>query len=233
MKRKLIQYLSSLLARLRRNQLVQTRSTAVNKVNIGCGLTVAPGWLNLDASLNAWVANRPHWVRRLSYRLSGARRFYSESTYCKTLVNNHFVFHDVKYGLPFGDQTIDFIFCSHFLEHLAKDNALAFLAECRRVLKKPSGVLRIAVPDLEYAWQLYRQGKKALMLHDFFFTGSDTDFSQHRYAYDFELLSRALSEARFQDIQRVAFREGLTPDIDILDNRPEYTLFVEARPNHP
>lgn len=227
MKRKVIEYLSRLLARFYRNQIVEVAPNTINKVNIGCGLSIAPGWLNLDGSLNAWIASLPSWTHRIGYKLSGANQFYPEDIYRKTLSEGRFIFHNINNGLPFRDQVIDFVFSSHFLEHLDKASGQKMLAECRRVLK-PSGVLRIAVPDLEYAWQLYGKGQKELMLHDFFFTGTDTGFSQHRYAYDYELLEGALRQAGFDEIKRVSYREGATPDIDILDNRAEYTLFVEA-----
>jgi predicted SAM-dependent methyltransferase len=226
-KRRIIEYVSRLLARIHRHQVIEVSAERVSKLNVGCGLSVAPGWLNVDGSLNAWIANRPAWIHRVGYKLSGANRYYSQSYYRDTLRDNRFIYHDINYGLPFRDETIDFIFSSHFLEHLERSSAVRLLAECRRVLK-PAGVLRIAVPDLEYAWELYRRGEKELMLHDYFFTDSLAGFSQHRYAYDFELLSKVLRKVGFTNIQRASFQRGRTPDLELLDNRAEYTLFVEA-----
>ena len=231
MRRKVIEDFSNLLGRTYRNQLVEVPLHGAKKLNVGCGLSVAPGWLNLDASVTAWLANKSSWLHSIGYKLSGASRFYTESFYCETLRQNRFVYHNIEYGLPFRDQTIDFVYSSHFLEHLDKERARKFLAECFRVLK-PSGVARIAVPDLEYAWELYRRGEKELMLHDFFFTGTDTAFSQHRYAYDFDLLSKALKGVGFPSVNRASYQRGLTPDVEILDNRAEYTLFVEAQKAH-
>ncbi|HWZ85668.1 MAG TPA: methyltransferase domain-containing protein [Thermoanaerobaculia bacterium] len=63
---------------------------------------------------------------------------------------------DVRRGLPFAD--VAAIYAEHFLEHLAFDDGLAFLAECRRVLR-PDGILRLSTPNLEwvlmthYRWQ--------------------------------------------------------------------------------
>ena len=62
--------------------------------------------------------------------------------------------HDVSQGLPFEDSSCDAAYCSHLLEHLPKEAAPAFLAECLRVLR-PGGVLRLAVPDLEAIVRLY------------------------------------------------------------------------------
>ncbi|QEM69763.1 methyltransferase domain-containing protein [Geobacter sp. FeAm09] len=51
--------------------------------------------------------------------------------------------------LPYGDNSVDEIFTSHFLEHLKlRTEAIPFLQECERVLK-PGGVLSIIVPDFE------------------------------------------------------------------------------------
>ncbi len=51
-------------------------------------------------------------------------------------------------GIPFPDNTFEVVYQSQVLEHFPKDKALPFLKECHRVLK-PSGILRIVVPDLE------------------------------------------------------------------------------------
>lgn len=51
-------------------------------------------------------------------------------------------------GLPFEDEKFDAVYHSQVLEHFPKDKALDFIRECYRVLK-PSGIIRIVVPDLE------------------------------------------------------------------------------------
>ena len=48
--------------------------------------------------------------------------------------------------LPFNDDEIDFIYTSHFLEHIHWEDAIYVLTECRRVLKN-SGTLRVCLPD--------------------------------------------------------------------------------------
>lgn len=61
---------------------------------------------------------------------------------------------DIGRRIPSEDNTFDVVYNSHFLEHMNRDRARAFLAQCFRVLK-PGGVLRIVVPDLELAARLY------------------------------------------------------------------------------
>lgn len=60
----------------------------------------------------------------------------------------HVLAYDLNKGIPFPDATFDVVYQSHLLEHFKKENALDFLKECYRVLKT-SGVIRLAVPDLE------------------------------------------------------------------------------------
>lgn len=51
-------------------------------------------------------------------------------------------------GLPFDQASIDVAYSSHFLEHLAPEQAQALLNDVFRILK-PGGILRVVVPDLE------------------------------------------------------------------------------------
>lgn len=198
------------------------------KLNLGCGLAVAKGWINIDGSLNSLVAPWPQLAHKLLYRFSGARRYYSLQQYCGILSCHRFLHWDLAYGIPFPDASVAYIYTSHFMEHLFKKDAAALLKEARRVLK-PGGVLRISVPDLEYALSLYAAGEKRRMLSDYFFVEDLESFlARHKYMYDFELLSEVLREAGFSDVRRCSFGQGAVPDLETLDNRPEDSLFVEA-----
>lgn len=55
---------------------------------------------------------------------------------------------DLRERLPFSDDSASAIYTSHFLEHLTKRDAQAFMKEVYRVLC-PGGVFRAVVPDLE------------------------------------------------------------------------------------
>lgn len=52
--------------------------------------------------------------------------------------------------LPFEQDTIDLIYCSHFLEHISRIELYELMQNWRMVLK-PGGKLLIIVPDLEVA----------------------------------------------------------------------------------
>ncbi|HUK56206.1 MAG TPA: methyltransferase domain-containing protein [Nitrospiria bacterium] len=215
------------IAWARKRRRVSAGDTPV-KVNLGSGLTVAPGWINVDASLNALVSGFPSFVLNRLYDWSDNRQWYSRSEYISILKSHRFVHHRLEYGVPFEDETVDVIYSSHVLEHMFREEAERLLRDAFRALRR-DGLIRIAVPDVEHAFRLFQQGAKEQAL-EFFFNRSRAGYwNHHHYMYDFDLLKMLLEKAGFAQIERMTFREGNVPDIDILDNRPDETLFVEAR----
>jgi predicted SAM-dependent methyltransferase len=228
MMRSLVDTFSQTLGKIKKNQRKAYSDRAVIKINLGCGLAVAPGWVNIDGSLNSLVANLPAFFHKLAYRMTGANRYYSEQEYCRLLGHHTFVHHDLSYGIPFNDNAVDFVYSSHFLEHLFLRDAQALLKESLRVLK-PGGVVRVSVPDLAYAVKIYNEGQKREMLENYFFVNDDDSYyARHKYMYDFSLLSEELQKAGFKNIKLCSYQQGATPDLQILDNRPDESLFVEG-----
>lgn len=227
--RRLVNGVTLTLGELKRNRRISIPDGGSPvKVNLGCGLAVARGWINMDGSLNALVAGMPRFMQKLAYRNAGASDYYTEAEYCRLLSEHRFVHHDLSFSVPLADGVADFVYSSHFVEHLFRQDAQHLLEEIHRVLK-PGGYVRIAIPDLEYALSLYQAGKKDKMLSDYFFVdGKDSYYARHKYMYDYELISQALQRAGFRDIQRRKFREGRVPDVEVLDKYPDESLFVEA-----
>jgi len=227
--RRIVDGSSFFLGKLKHNQrVILPNDHRLLKVNIGCGLAVASGWINIDGSLNALVATLPPFVHRYFYRLTGARQYYSRDEYLLLLREHRFVHHDLRYGLPLADEIVDYLYSSHFIEHLFRKDAEYLLRESYRVLK-PGGIIRISVPDLEYAITLYKDGEKEKMLSNYFFVEDDNSYyARHKYMYDFDMLAEILDNINFINIQRCTFRKGLTPDIETLDNRAGDSLFLEA-----
>ena len=77
---------------------------------------------------------------------------------------------DANTRLSFSDASIDWVFSSHFFEHVTDDTANNLFRESHRVLR-PGGVFRIAVPDFERVIDRYLAGDHA------FFDGGDIDAS--------------------------------------------------------
>jgi len=231
MLRGLIYLVINIFGRLKRNRRVLPATDprdGLVKVNLGCGLRVSNGWLNIDGSLNALFASWPNWARRLVYRFSGSHKYYSVDQYCEILEGHDFLYHDLSLSLPLKHDSVDFIYSSHFFEHLFKDDAENLLKSCANSLKL-EGTIRISIPDLAYAVSLYGLGKKAEMLDDYFFVeGKSSYLARHKYMYDFELIKAVLERAGFSNVTRCEYQQGITPDIKMLDIYPEESLFVEA-----
>ncbi|MBL8023285.1 MAG: methyltransferase domain-containing protein [Elusimicrobia bacterium] len=224
-----IQFVTRLVAWTHRWQTVVVRDSE-RKVNLGSGFQVAKGWIHMDASLNSFFARFPRVVLRLVYRVSGERENHSFATFEEILKSHRFVHHDVHYGLPFENNSLENVYSSHFLEHLNSNDGLVLLKEIHRVLR-PKGRVRICVPDLEYVFRLYHGGEKEQALSYFFVPPHFGPLLHHKSMYDFEMLFSHLEKAGFSQIKQCRFQEGKTPDLAFLDNRPEETLYVEAIKN--
>lgn len=216
-----------LISWFHRNRQIQPDQDVV-KVNLGAGLMVAPGWYNIDGHLRAFIAHWPGFVIDMLYSvIQTSNQRFSKEEYRRILRTNRYIHHDLSYGIPFKDGSVDFLYASHLLEHLHLDEAVRLVRDGLRALK-PGGVFRICVPDLAHAVSLYQKGEKRRSLQYFFNEQKQDGYTYHRYLYDEELLSNLFRECGFSRVVRCAFRDGATPDIGVLDNRPEETLFMEA-----
>lgn len=227
MLRSLIDSIIKLVTWFKRKQRVRPDLHPV-KVNLGSGLSVVRGWFHVDGSLNAFFSNYPAIVLKVLYKFTGTHTQHSQQEYIEKLKNHTFVHHRLEYGIPFQDETIDYLYSSHLLEHLFRDDAEKLLRDGYRALKS-GGRIRICVPDLEYVFAIYQQGNKEEALNYFFCVSRKEMLGQHHYMYDFDLLKAILETIGFVDVERCSFQEGKTPDIHKIDNRSEQTLFIEAR----
>jgi predicted SAM-dependent methyltransferase len=225
--RNLVDWIERLSSALWRNQRYTPPIQPV-KVNLGSGLKIAPGWINVDGSLKMVLAKCPNFVTGLGYKFLTDSKSVSCEQFIDLVTNNIFVHHNLKYGVPLPDSSADFIYTSHTLHHLYRDEAAAVLADALRALK-PGGTIRIAVPNLEHIFALYQRGEREHALRFFFYDSQPRNqLSRRQYQYDFELLREMLAIAGYSGIRRCAFQQGRTPDLEQLDNRPDETLFVEA-----
>lgn len=189
------------------------------KLNVGSFTTMHHhGWLNIDQhDLKEYAAeNRYNFLQR-----------------------------DVRQGLPFQTGAVDLIHACHSLEHLTYEEGLAFLRECRRVIKQ-EGAMRIIVPDAAkligmYAGEeVYGLGeldeindgcaavstsaaKLWAMLH-----------AGHAAAYDAQTLSAILAKAGFRAVI-ASFRHTEVDPVEqilreTLDMLPCLSLYVDAVP---
>ena len=125
---------------------------------------------------------------------------------------------DVKQRFPFQNETFDYIFSEHVIEHISYGDGVKMLSEFFRVLKK-SGKLRISTPDLAFLVDLTRPDKSDLQrayikwAANTFIPGAPDDNEVfvinnfvrswgHTFIYDEKTLRRAMTSAGFRDITK-------------------------------
>ncbi len=114
--------------------LVKSKSNCndLNKLrlNIGGGDWSSKGWKNLD---------------------------HPSSWYEKAQKKHKIISYDIRNDtIPFDDNSVDAIFCSHVVEHLEDHYIIEMLKEAFRVLKKGC-VMRITCPDAQFLYQVSKQ----------------------------------------------------------------------------
>jgi len=141
---------------------------------------------------------------------------------------------DVTKKFPFADETFDYVFSEHMIEHLSYAQGRQMLDECFRVLR-PGGTLRLSTPDLSFLIDLY--GKEKSMLQDCYIRWVTEKFIDgapacedtfvinnfvrnwgHTFIYDEKTLRSSLEKSQFTGIVRCNLNESLHQDLRNLEN---------------
>ena len=182
----------------------RTRVASHPYINIGCGPNILSGFENIDFYSFGIRARRPRGV----------------------------VGHDLRYPLPYSDESFAGAYSEHCLEHLHPHDALQLAREVRRVLR-PGAVFRCAVPDLE-RYIRYYVGKSPDPEFSKFRSGCEAIWSLtqnwgHLSVWDASMLIDALRGAGFSQAAAASYRIGRNPDLLVdLSARRWETLYVEA-----
>jgi predicted SAM-dependent methyltransferase len=176
----------------------------VLRLNWGCGTEPEPGWINSDIKEDPTV-----------------------DISC-----------DILEGLPLDTGSIDYAVSIHALPELRYPDQVPALMELRRVLA-PGGVLRLALPDLDRGIRAYLdEDREYFLVPDEEARSIGSKFVAQMLWYGYsktlftqDFVAELLEKAGFVEIRHCAFRQthSLFPEIVDLDNRPEESLFVEAR----
>ena len=141
---------------------------------------------------------------------------------------------DARRPFFFHDETFDYIFSEHMIEHMAYNNGLNMLGECHRVLKK-GGTVRISTPDLSFLMKLYRDEKSSLQQeyvtwsNSTFLGGAPEDnevfvinnFMRnwgHTFIYDEATLRIAMTKSGFTDITKCDLQRSMNDELCNLEN---------------
>jgi len=197
---------------------------SMQMINFGCGLSVAQGWKNFDASPTLRLQRLPIFGRVAQSLIKP--NFPSEA-----------MFGDIVRGLPVSGASVDRVYCSHVLEHLALDDFRKALAEVRRVLK-PAGVFRGVLPDLEREARAYLADPGGDACSSFMrstylgvsarsrgLAGLARSFlgnSHHLWMWDYKGINAELANAGFVNIRRAEYRDSSHDEFKAVEDRDRW-----------
>jgi len=153
---------------------------------------------------------------------------------------------DIVKGLPFASGTVDRLYCSHILEHLALADFRLAIAETYRLLK-PGRVFRLVLPDLEFFATEYLQSSqpdRAVIFMERSLLGikkrnrSLTQFlrdwlggSKHLWMWDYCGIESELHRVGYQSVRRAKLGDSGEEAFKLVEDAGRWTnaLGVECR----
>jgi hypothetical protein len=190
-------------------------------VQYGCGICAPEGWLNFDASLRLRLERIPG-VREIVRSTIGQ------------LFPPNVLFGNIVRGLPVPQQSACGVYCSHVLEHLAREDLVTALRNTLRILK-PGGIFRLVVPDLHWRALQYvaavatgedsaadnfmssahlGQGRRHNIIS---FAREYVGHSAHLWMYDFVSLKPKLEAAGFVSVRRCELGDARDRMFDLVE----------------
>jgi predicted SAM-dependent methyltransferase len=216
-----------------------------NKLNVGASIDdMVDGWLNITW----WGIPFDDMINK---EVEGYEIYKSKNGV--DVLN-----YDVTKGLPFEDNSINYIYSSHFIEHLTFEESIEFFKECKRILRK-DGIIRIICPDLE-KWinsyikndqQFFDKYKQQITIDSpdnylYYLLDRITTKGQimcsnfynwdHKWMWDFESMELVLKDIGFNEIQKSSslvsdipeVESVEAPSIELFGKRILESLYVEA-----
>lgn len=193
-------------------------SQKVLKINFGCFNSNIDGWIGIDHALRHIIISKIPFLGYLLWKTG-------------VLNNEQYKWHKeglfktVRYGdttkkLRFKSCSVAYIYSSHMLEHLFKDDAIFFLKECFRILQKRASI-RICLPD----WGSFRVQPT---FENSGFAKSKKEMKRsHKWFWTSPELKCVLSDIGFHNIIEYAFQKGNFPDLERLEHRKG--LIIQAQ----
>lgn len=217
----MIKIINWIYANLSKRKLVCLLTTH-HGLHVGCGSQVVDGWINIDAFSDP---NLSHDEKQI------------------LLHRPNFILCDITKIWPFPKNSTSYIYSSHTIEHLSRQDAVVFLTNCYHALKE-KGILRLSCPDVHLWTVNYLRNNKrfftafyhkwpsfpALTTPTDIFVGQFYGWD-HKWMYDYNSLSALLRSAGFIKVAKHSFGKSSIPDILSLEpkERRGESLYIEAQ----
>ena len=161
------------------------------------------------------------------------------------------IYMDVRKRFLLPDESVDFVYSEHLIEHLTFPEVNNMLNECYRVMKR-GGIIRIATPNLNFLVDLYLHPEKDINKRYVELAAKKGHLPQkpvyvinrfhtawgHQIVYDYETLVELLKSCGFSDICRCGMSKSSSSelcDIEAHFNHMPYefccleTMILEAK----
>jgi predicted SAM-dependent methyltransferase len=143
---------------------------------------------------------------------------------------------DLRKPLPLPDGRVRLVYTEHFIEHIAREDAVKLLSHARKVMA-PGAVLRVSTPDLRKLASDYIEDRIVRMEHGGWYPQSPCQMINegmrmwgHVYLYDQAELTGLLRECGFAEVRRLNWGESEHAELRNLESRPDFgDLILEAR----
>lgn len=196
-------------------EAVQPKSNL--RLNLGAGMDLKQGWINIDLFSKDYL-----------------RHHQSESD--ATCIR-----YDLRRRIPLPDNSCEYIYSSHFIEHMVYEDAVQFIKNCYDLLQS-GGILRLSLPDFRRCLEAYVEGESEF--YDLIDIGQRMPYvepetysmidyvnylayqnGEHKSFLDADKLHKLFDFIGFQSSRVTTYKEEIDPPGEI---RRRYSLYIEA-----
>ena len=184
----------------------------MKKLHLGCGRNMIGGWINTDLNMIKFPSGPKHLDVTDKFSIREKR----------------------KDDIIIDDNSIDYIFSEHLIEHLTYQEGKFMLEECFRVLKV-GGKIRISTPDLKFLIDIYTDDKTDLqkryidysvnhrafdisIVTDTFIINNYVRCWGHTFIYDEKTLKSLFESIGFSNVKSCLIAESEDENLKDLEN---------------
>jgi predicted SAM-dependent methyltransferase len=208
----------------------------MTNLNLGSGPDYVEGFINIDRSPNV-LLTKLKIFKKLLFKIGLLSENHMKDW------DNRIIRKDVR-KINYAQNSIKFIYSSHFLEHIYHNEAINVLERCYKFLV-PGGLLRLALPDLDQFIKQYIEDNKnnsyqaainlemSLLSHplkkpDLLTKLIFTRDHVHKWHPTVGMVTHILSEIGFSNIKQRNFQEGAFVSLLSVEQRNDFTFYIEA-----
>lgn len=145
---------------------------------------------------------------------------------------------DAAQRWPFRDSELDYVYSEHFIEHLSFDEALTFISEAHRCLKK-GGTVRIATPNIKFLFHMDRDWNMDKTYRDYAKWSTESFIDTkiihpvivinnffrnwgHKFLWDPSLLRQVMVNAGFSNVYQCCVNMSADPNLRDLEQHGKW-----------